>query len=290
MFSIIIPTYNNLDYLKLCIRSIKKNSFYKHQIILHINDGSDGTLDYVKSENIIFSYSQKNSGICSGCNNAARLSNQKYIIYAHDDMYFLPGWDMELKKQIDLIREENFYLSGTMIENHVHSYGDSVQSFREESLLNTYQDLKYPDFQGSTWAPHLLPKVTWDLVGGLSEEYDPGTGSDPDLNMKLWKIGVRIFKGLGNCKVYHFGSIVTRQKEKKFSSITETGSRGGKIFLLKWGISIKFFKKYYLKADTKFISALEEPDKNLIFLLGFIKCKIQLIYLLILKKLNLFNY
>ena len=25
--------------------------------------------------------------------------------------------------------------------------------------------------------------------------------------MKLWNKGVRIFKGLNNCKVYHFGSI-----------------------------------------------------------------------------------
>ena len=29
MFSIIIPTLNNLNYLKLCIRSIKKNSTFK---------------------------------------------------------------------------------------------------------------------------------------------------------------------------------------------------------------------------------------------------------------------
>ena len=41
MFSIIIPTYNNLEYLKLCLASIKKNSQYKHEIIIHINDGSD---------------------------------------------------------------------------------------------------------------------------------------------------------------------------------------------------------------------------------------------------------
>ena len=26
MFSIIVPTYNNLDYLKLCLKSIKYNS------------------------------------------------------------------------------------------------------------------------------------------------------------------------------------------------------------------------------------------------------------------------
>ncbi len=51
MFSILIPTYNNLEYLKLCINSINKNSIYKHQIIVHINEGSDGTVEYLKIPN-----------------------------------------------------------------------------------------------------------------------------------------------------------------------------------------------------------------------------------------------
>ncbi len=48
--SILVPTYNNLNYLRLFIKSIKKNSNYKHQIILHINDGTDGTIEYAKSK------------------------------------------------------------------------------------------------------------------------------------------------------------------------------------------------------------------------------------------------
>ena len=40
----------------------------------------------------------------------------------------------------------------------------------------------------------------------------PGSGSDPDFNMKLWNIGIRIFKGINDCKVYHFGSVVLRKK------------------------------------------------------------------------------
>jgi len=43
MFSIVIPTYNNLKYLELCLKSIKKNSKYDHEIIIHINEGIDGT-------------------------------------------------------------------------------------------------------------------------------------------------------------------------------------------------------------------------------------------------------
>ena len=47
------------------------------------------------------------------------------------------------------------------------------------------------------WQPSLIPKKTWNKVGGFSEEFSPGLGSDPDFNMKLWNIGVRLFKGLG---------------------------------------------------------------------------------------------
>ena len=50
MISIIIPTFNNLNYLKLCLNSLEKNSFKKHEIILHVNDGSDGTLEYIKKK------------------------------------------------------------------------------------------------------------------------------------------------------------------------------------------------------------------------------------------------
>ena len=50
MFSILIPTFNNLEYLKFCIRSIKKNSKYTNQIIPHVNIGNDGTIEYLNKE------------------------------------------------------------------------------------------------------------------------------------------------------------------------------------------------------------------------------------------------
>ena len=62
MFSIVIPSYNNLNYLKLCIKSILKNSINKHEIVIHVNEGSDGTLEYVKSNNFKYTFSIKNVG------------------------------------------------------------------------------------------------------------------------------------------------------------------------------------------------------------------------------------
>ena len=58
MFSIIIPTFNNLKYLKLCLKSIRKNSKFDHEIIIHVNEGLDGTLKFLKNNNYKFSYSK----------------------------------------------------------------------------------------------------------------------------------------------------------------------------------------------------------------------------------------
>ena len=93
MFSIIIPTFNNLQYLRLCISSIRKNSKYNHEIIPHINEGKDGTEEFLKSENIVYTKTDYNAGICEGMNKAAKKSTTNYILYAHDDFYFCPNWD-----------------------------------------------------------------------------------------------------------------------------------------------------------------------------------------------------
>ena len=290
MISIIIPTYNNLAYLKLAISSIKKNSTFDNEIILHINEGSDGTLEYIKKNNFKFSFSKINDGICIGCNKAASLSKYNLILYGHDDMYFCPNWDNILINEVKKLDTNLFYFSSTMINGdpklngHLNfSAGETIEKFDEIKLLKNYDKLDHYDFQGSTWAPHLIHKEVWNKVGGFSEEYTPGTGSDPDLNMKLWNLGVRVFKGVSRSRVYHFGSVVTRQKEKKFFSKTDTGSKGSKIFLKKWGISIKFFKKYYLKSDTKFIGKLDNPNKNFFYYLDFLKVKITYFYNKILK-------
>jgi GT2 family glycosyltransferase len=281
MFSILIPTFNNLDYLKLCIRSIRKNSQYNHQIIPHVNVGNDGTIEFLRQEHIDFTFTEYNSGICEGINKASRLAKHDYFLYAHDDFYFCPNWDKVLNNEVKKIGHNEFYLSGTMMNNGQIPFdcGDKIENFNEDKFLSNYMDYNYYDFQGSTWAPALIHKSIWNKVGGFSEEFFPGTGSDPDFNFKLWKEGIRIFKGLNDFKVYHFGSIVLRKKIGKLENKTKYGSIGGKIFLLKWGISIKFFKKFYLRSNTKYSGPLKAPKYNFKFLIYLIKSKLNYLYL-----------
>ena len=277
MFSIIIPTFNNLNYLKITCESIKKNSRLNNEIIIHVNDGTDGTLDFVKDNNFKFTYSKKNIGLCSSLNKAVKSSTTDYLLYSHDDMYFLPDWDLILKKELSNLQNNKFFLSGIMMgpDSHIRfDCGKSFEDFDEVKLLNDYKSYNFYDYQGSHWAPHLIHKETWDKVGGLSEEFDPGIGSDPDLNMKLWRQGVRIFKGINNFKVYHFRS-VTFGKNKSILR-----NKGSRLFLKKWGITIKFFKKYYLRSMETFSGPLINPDKNFFYYLDYVICRIKYFFLL----------
>ena len=281
MFSIIIPSLNNLNYLRLCIESINKNSSYEHEIIVHVNRGDDGTINFLNENQIKYTYTKYNAGICKGMNLAAKKSKYKYLLYAHDDFYFCPKWDEILRKEVDLIGHNNFYLSGTMMNNGQIEFdcGDSITNFDEHKFLMNYKKYNYYDFQGSTWAPHLIHKDTWNKVGGFSEEFYPGTGSDPDLNMKLWNIGVRIFKGINDFKVYHFGSIVTRRYKNHPTIKTESGSKGSKIFLLKWRISINFFKKFFLRSNDEYSGKLNEPNKRILYYINLFLCRVNFIYI-----------
>jgi GT2 family glycosyltransferase len=274
MFSIIIPTFNNINYLKICLNSIEKNSSFDHEIIMHINEGIDGTFEFVKNNNYIFTYSKKNEGVCVAFNKAVKKSTKKHIVLGHDDMYFCPNWDTVFFEEIKkLPTDKDFFISGTMVQpfkSYINlNCGTNFKDFDEKKLLNEVNSIDFNDFQGTHWQPSLISKKTWDTVGGFSEEFSPGLGSDPDFNMKLWKLGVRLFKGLSKSRVYHFSSISLRKK---------TWNNGSKTFLKKWGITIKFFKKHYLRTDQIFDGELSDPVKSLKYYFDLLICKIKLFF------------
>jgi len=116
VFSILIPSWNNLDYLKCCIQSIKKNSRYTHQLIVHVNEGNDGTLAWIKEQGIDYTYSEENVDVCYGFNAPAALAKTDYILLSDDDYYFAPDWDYYLLEEIQKLDHIYFCISGTMIE------------------------------------------------------------------------------------------------------------------------------------------------------------------------------
>ena len=224
-------------------------------------------------------------------NLASKTARQDYILISHDDFYYCPGWDRVFYEEIKNLKHNSLYLSGTMVgEGQVKfDAGADVSNFDEEKLLTNLKNIQTFNFQGTTKCPGLVHIDIWNRVGGWSEEFTPTGGDDTDFAMKLWETNVRIFKGLGKCSAYHFGSVTTRKKDKKL--FTYLGSRGNKIVLKKWGFSINFFEKHYLKSElnnkkelifNEYKEPLTNPTKDLNFYIELIKSKLQLMYLKIL--------
>ena len=256
-FSMLIPSWNNLPYLQLCLESIRKHAVVPFELIVHLNEAKDGSKEWVEAqEDISYSFSAENVGVCHAMNAMRTLARADYLLYLNDDMVVLPDWDVILRKEIEQAGTQNFFFSSTMIEPRAQSscsieadFGRTAETLQMEKLLSEYQIIPFHDWQGATWPPNVVHKDLWDAVGGYSVEFSPGMYSDPDFSMKLWQAGVRLFKGLGDSRVYHFGSIsVKRVKQNK----------GYFQFIRKWGMTSSTLSRYYLRRGEVFDGPLAE--------------------------------
>ena len=98
-----ISTYNNLPYLKLAIKSVRKNSYYKDApFIIHAENCTDGTDEWLKENSKKYNleyYIDKNDiplGIGGGMNFCADKVKTKFINFLHSDFYVSKNWDLKL--------------------------------------------------------------------------------------------------------------------------------------------------------------------------------------------------
>lgn len=270
MFTLVIPTWNNLPYLRLCVQSLKRHSTEPHQLVVHVNDGRDGTREWVREQGIEHTASEENIGICYAVNRAAALARGEHVVYLNDDMVAAPGWDAALRRavaRVERLEPRGLYmLSGTMVEPIesgnacvvVADHGRDPARFDLERFAAEAARLARPDWLGATWPPTVVTRALWQEVGGYSTEFSPGMSSDNDFSMKLWHAGCRLFLGVGDSLFYHFAKASTGRIRK---------NDGRQQFLMKWGLTQSAFDRYCLRrgapapaADAALV--LGEPDRS----------------------------
>jgi GT2 family glycosyltransferase len=260
-YSILIPSWNNLLYLRLCIESLRKHSAHEHQILVHANEGADGTREWLEREGIEHTASRENIGICHAVNLLGARAKGEHVVYFNDDMVAAPGWDAALDRWIERVKGRGMFMfSGTMVEPVatgnacvvIRDFGRDPERFDLARFAREAPALARADWLGATWPPTLVSRELWHRVGGYSIEFSPGMGSDNDFSMKLWQAGCRVFIGVGDSLVYHFSETSTRRIRK---------NDGRRQFLMKWGLVQSGFDRHYLRrgAPVPPDPALPEP-------------------------------
>ena len=254
MFSIVIPSWNNLPYLQLCIESLKKYSSVEHQILVHLNDGSDGSLEWIKSQGIQYTQSAKNVGVCLAVNHLVAQAKYDWVLYMNDDMVAAPGWDTAFVEAIKSADTDLVMFFGTLIQPEngsnsniiKQSFGETSATFDEAAFVQNFLADSRGDKEGAASQPTLVHKKWWSMLGGYSLEFSPGMSSDDDLLMKFWVAGCRTFRIVGASRFYHFGCKSTGRIKHNL---------GGRIFVMKWGVTQIEFHRLYLPS-------LRKPDRG----------------------------
>ena len=252
MFSVCLPSYNCLEYLKILHASLKRNTKLKYELVVHDNGSTDGTLEWLKNNKIKYSRTEENEG-SAAINKAVSLASYPYIIVANSDHYMLPTWDIELLKNINELKKnkvERFFLSLSVIEPIgdnpecvIHYCGHDHNTFNEQELLRFYLEngnkLDRPNTNQYS-GPNCIPKSLWEEFGGMDMDYFPGWASDHDFTARAYSVGCRHFILLGKYKVFHFSSKTFQKLPKEIRD-----KHGQDIFFKKWGITVEEFRKRF---------------------------------------------
>lgn len=241
--SVNILTKNRLEFLKVALDSVFKQSFQDFEIVV-VNDGStDSSLEYLlslKDKRIKIISHQVSKGIIFSRQECLEKSVGEYIAILDDDDSWL---DVEkLKKQVEFLEtHKDYLLVGGGIEQNFNSKSKKKLLFRPESDFKIRQTML---FQNNFFTSTVMFKRQEALVAGGFVKDIVDLCEDYDLWLRLGKLG----------KMYNFLEVfasytrnpynVVKYKkflQKQFSLIGQQKYKYPNYFFAKFLLSFRLF-------------------------------------------------
>ncbi len=270
MITFCISTFNNLNYLKIAIDSVRKNSYFKNApFIIHAENCSDGTDEWLKENSKKYDleyYIDKNDiplGIGGGMNFCADKVKTEYIMFLHSDFYVTKNWDKSLLDVFNKYPKEKMWVCSHRVEPDMFGspqrpgtvilskdifgayYSDFNSNYFEEwaqEFIN-HNDFEIPKGEGVSG---LIRKKDWDEIGGNDPLFAPASWEDMDLFLRMLQNGYR-FILTSKSVVWHFGARGShRLEENNGQSSTrqrKAEQENQQKWLSKWG-SFPTFSEY----------------------------------------------
>ena len=230
-----ISTYNNLDYLKLALRSIEKNAHFK-KVIVYAENCTDGTDEWLRQnysghvwpngetyEPDVKFYIDKNEvpqGIGGGMNKCAELVKTEYINFLHSDMWATKDFDLPLYNIVS--KAQKTIASSWRIEPNIFGgtdrLGTTIAPKEEFGYLHNNFDSAHFDewaeeftksnlirFRKAEGVSFMIRKSDWDLVGGCDPIWSPASMDDYCLFLRMTCMNFD-FMETSESVVFHFGA------------------------------------------------------------------------------------
>ena len=266
--SFIIPSRNNLKYLKQAYESIRKNSSVEHEICIADDFSDDGTMEWVlvqmkRDKNIKFHRNQGPTRLGHTILYDTLVNDyatNDVVIIFHADMYLCPNADKEIEKYIQPGR----VVSLTRIEPPLHpdgpekilkDFGIEPEEFKEKELLEFVDEYTKQAYHHPTmgiFAPWAIYKENFQRIGGHDPLYAPQSKEDSDIFNRFVLNGYELIQTWHGF-VYHMTCRGSRFKDgamrnpagqvfmkgRESSEWLEQNLRSTRNFIRKWGHMVK---------------------------------------------------
>ena len=250
----VIPSRNNLEFLKLAYKSIRDLET-KHEVLV-LNDASiDGTQEWIESLNDkdLITYHNpgpERIGIVGMFDKGIEMARTDIIMAFHADMVTCRDFDKNILKHL----EKGTIVTGTRVEPPLHpdgpekqlmNFGIEVDEFSFDKWYEGSEKLKEDKVTEGIFAPWCMYKEDFLAIGGHDELFAPQSKEDSDLFNRFYLNGYK-FKQPWDALVYHFTSRGSRFNKhsggaagKNSNEWIETTTKNGRNFIRKWGHFIK---------------------------------------------------
>jgi GT2 family glycosyltransferase len=239
--SIIILTYNNLDYTRQCLESISAKTVYpNYEIVIVDNASSDGTVDYLQTyatshPNVQLVLNKENRGFSAGNNQGVTASKGQYIVYLNNDTVVTSSW---LSGLISHLRDPAVGAVGPVTNSAGNEskigvdYSDISELHNFARRYTRAHDGEAFDIRMLALYCMLVRRSVIDDVGLLDERFGVGMYEDDDFSLRIRQKGYRILCA-EDVYVHHWGSASFSQLAAERYQRLQRENR--QIFEEKWG-------------------------------------------------------
>ncbi|WP_234119713.1 glycosyltransferase [Clostridium hydrogenum] len=236
--SIIILTYNKLNYTKQCIESIRNNTAKSsYELIIVDNCSNDGTKEWLKSQkDIITIFNDKNLGFPKGCNQGIKISNGESILLLNNDVVVTENWLSNLTTCLYSSHEIGAVSS---VSNSCPYYQTIETDYRSIEEMQSFAT-NYNISDSNKWEGRLkligfcmlIKREVIKKIGLLDEIFSPGNYEDDDYSIRIREAGYKLML-CNDTFIHHYGG--TSFKENKgYSKLLKNNEAK---FKEKWGFT-----------------------------------------------------
>jgi len=224
--SIIIPTYNQAEYVRQCIDSIADHTDLPYEIIVIDNASTDGTADYLESVRGTVRYRilEQNLGFAGAVNRGLMMAKGSTVVLLNNDTLVTVNWlDNMLRcltsdDRIGMVGPVTNYIGGTQQIEVPYQSTQEMHAFA--SAHNVSNPAKWMTTDRLVGFCLLFRRELWERTGYLDEGFHIGNFEDDDYNVRVRLQGYRLVIAQ-DAFIHHYGSVSMRSLGERLQEVHE---------------------------------------------------------------------